>query len=62
MNDRPEDDGPGGGLVERDILVEGDDVVQGSLAQHGDEAPAHREQDEGDIDMENKGGSTCDDW
>ena len=51
MDDRPEDDGPGGGLVECDVLVEGNDIIQGSLAQQGDEVPANREQDEGDIDV-----------
>lgn len=62
VNDRPEDDGPGGSLVEGDILVEGNDVVQRCPAQHGDEVPAYREQDEGDVDMKNKGGSTSDGW
>ena len=51
VNDRPEDDGPGGGLVEGDVLIEGNDVVQGSPAEDGDEVPAYGEQDEGDIDM-----------
>jgi len=62
VNDRPEDDGPGGGLVEGDVLVEGDDVVQGSPTQHGDEVPAYGEQDEGDIDMQNESSSTSDGW
>ena len=62
MNDGPEDDRPGGGLVKSNVLVEGNDVVQGSPAQHGDEVPAHREQDEGDIDMENEGDGTGNDW
>ena len=62
VNERPEDDGPGGGLVEGDVLVEGNDVVQRGPAQHGDEVPAYREQDEGDVDMENESGSTSDGW
>ena len=62
VNDGPEDDGPGGSLVESDVLVEWDDVVQGSAAQHGDEVPAYWEKDEGDVDVENEGGSTSDDW
>jgi hypothetical protein len=62
VNERPEDDGPGGGLVEGDVLVEGNDVVQGCPAQHGDEVPAYGEQDEGDIDVKNEGGSTSDGW
>ena len=32
VNERPEDDGPGGSLVESDVLVEGNDVVQGCPA------------------------------
>ena len=51
VDDRPEDDRPGGGLVECDILVEGNDIVQGSPTQHGDEVPANGEQDEGDINV-----------
>lgn len=62
MDKRPEDDGPGGGLVEGDVLVEGNDVVQRCPAQHGDEVPAYWEQDEGGIDVKNEGGSTGNDW
>ena len=62
VNDGPEDDGPGGGLVEGDVLVEGNDVVQRRPAQHGDEVPAYGEQDEGNIDMQNESSSTSDDW
>lgn len=58
VDDGPEDDGPGGGLVEGDVLVEGDDVVQGCPTQHGDEVPAYGEQDEGGIDVQNEGSST----
>ena len=58
MNDRPEDEGPCGGLVKSDVLVEGNDVVQGCPTQHGDKVPAYGEQNEGDIDMKNEGGST----
>ena len=43
VNHSPKDNGPGGSLVERDILVERDDIVQGCSAQQGDEVPAHRE-------------------
>jgi len=60
VNDRPEDDRPGGGLVEGDVLVEGNDIVQRSAAQHGDKASAHGEQDKGDVDMQNESGSTSD--
>ena len=61
MNDRPEDNGPSSRLVESDVLVEGNDVVQGCAAQHGDEVPAYGEQNEGDIDMEDESSSTGDD-
>jgi hypothetical protein len=35
--------------VECDILVEGDDVVQGCATSHGDEVPAHGEENEGYV-------------
>lgn len=61
VNDGPKDDGPGGGFVEGDVLVERDDVVQGCLAQQGYEVPANREQNEGYIDVKNEGGGTSKD-
>ena len=57
MDNSPKDDSPGGSLVEGDILVERNDVVQGCPAQQGDKVPAYREEDEGDIDVENESGS-----
>ena len=60
VNYRPEDNGPGSGLMEGDILVEGNDVVQRCSAQHGDEVPANREQDEGSINMEDESSSAGD--
>jgi len=62
VNNGPEDNGPGGGLVEGDVLVEGNDVVQGRPSQHGDEVPAYREQDEGGIDVKKESSSTSDSW
>lgn len=62
MNDGPKDDRPGGSLVEGDVLVERNDVIQGCLTQQGDEVPANREQDEGDVDMKNQGRSPGEGW
>ena len=55
MNDSPKYDGPGGGLVEGDVLVKRNYVVQGCLTQQGDEVPAYREQDEGNVYVKNEG-------
>lgn len=60
MNNSPEDNCPGGSLVEGNVLVEGNDVVQSCPAQQGDEVPAYREQYEGDIHVEDEGGSPSD--
>jgi hypothetical protein len=49
VNPGEEDDSPGDQLVECDILVEGDDVVQGCATSHGDEVPAHGEENEGYV-------------
>ena len=62
VNNSPEDNCPGGSLVEGNVLVEGNDVVQGCPAQQGDEVPAYREQYEGDIHVEDEGGSPSDSW
>lgn len=43
--------------MEGNVLVERNDVVQRCPAQEGDEVPAYREQDEGDIHVEDEGGS-----
>lgn len=42
VHEREEDNRPGGGFVERNVLVKGDHVVQGRSAKHGDEVPADR--------------------
>ena len=60
VDDREDDDGPGDGLVERDVLVEGDERVQGRAAQQGDEIAADREEDERSIDVEDECGRTRD--
>lgn len=62
MNDSPEDDRPGGSLVEGDVLVERDDIVQGGSAQQGDKVPAYREEDKGDINVKDECGSPGDGW
>ena len=62
VNDGPKDNGPGGSLVEGDVLVERNDVVQGRLTQQGDEVPAYREQDKGNVDVENEGSSPSGGW
>ena len=59
VDGRADNDGPGGSLVEGDILVEGDDVVQRCATQNRNEVPADRQEDEDDIDMENECSSTC---
>ncbi len=51
VHEAADDDRPSGGLVEGDVLVEGDDVVQGSAAEDGDEVTAHGEEDEDNVDM-----------
>lgn len=56
----PKDDGPGGGDVESDVLVELDNAVERRLAQEGDEGAADGEEDDADVDMEDKGGRTGD--
>lgn len=60
MNDAPEEDGPGGRLVEGDVLVEGDDVVKRCTTQHGDKVAANGKQDEDDINVQDHGGSASD--
>jgi hypothetical protein len=60
MDGGTDDDGPSGGFVEGNVLVEWDDVVKGSSAKKGDEVAADGKEDEDDIDMENKGSGTGD--
>ena len=51
MHDSAGDDGPGGGLVEGDVLVKGDDVVERCTTEEGYEIAADREKDEDNVDM-----------
>ena len=61
--DKGEDDnGPGSGDVELDVIVEWNDIVQGRLAEEGDEVSADWEKDEDDIEMEDERGGTGDCW
>jgi hypothetical protein len=55
MHDSADDNGPGGGLVEGDVLVEGDELVEGCATKEGDEIAADGEKDEDDINMQDKG-------
>lgn len=56
VDPRPEDNGPRGGDVEGDVLVELDNPVQGRLAEQRDEGSAHGEEDDGDVDVEHQRG------
>jgi len=58
VDDGPEDDGPPGGFVEGDVLVKGDEVVQGSAAEDGDKVAADGDEDEDDVDVEDEGCGT----
>lgn len=51
MDDCEEDDRPCCGFVERDILVEGDDVTEGGDTEEGDEVSADGEEDECCVDV-----------
>ena len=51
MHDSAEDYRPGGGLMESDVLVKGDDLVKGCATKEGDEIAADREKDEDNINM-----------
>jgi hypothetical protein len=60
MDSGTDDDGPRSGFVEGDVLVERDNVIEGSFTKKGDEVAADGKKDEYDIDVENKGGGTGD--
>ena len=62
VNDGEDDDGPGDGLVERDVLVEGDKRVQGRAPEERDEVTADGEEDEGNVDVEDESSCTGDGW
>ena len=60
VHKRAGDDRPCGGLVECDVLVEGNEVVERCAADEGDEVAADGEQDEDDIDVKHKRRRTSD--
>jgi hypothetical protein len=61
--DRGEDDNrPGGGDVELDVIVERNDIVQRGLAEERDEIPADWEKNEDDIEMEDECGGPGNCW
>ena len=62
VNDSPKNDGPSGGLVEGDILVERDNVTQGCTTQQGDKIPAHGKKNKSNINVEDEGGGPGGGW
>lgn len=62
MDEGPDDDGPTGGLVECDVLVERNEIVERSAAQNRNEVAANRQQDVDDIDMAKEGGCSGNSW
>lgn len=57
-----EDDGPCRELVEFDVLVEGDEVVEGGATKDGDEVAADRKEDERDVDVQDQSGCAGEGW
>ena len=51
MHDSADDDRPGGGLMEGEVFVKGDDVVKGCATEEGYKIAADGEKDEDNIDM-----------
>jgi hypothetical protein len=60
VHDGADDNGPGCGDVECDVLVKGDDLVERSAAEEGDKVAADGKENENDIDVEDQGGRTGD--
>lgn len=60
VDDGEDDDGPGDGLVERDVLIERNERAKRRAAQDGDEVAADGEEDERDIDVEDERSRTRD--
>jgi hypothetical protein len=56
MHKSADDHGPGGGLMEGEVLVKGDDVVKRCAMEEGDEIVTDREKDEDNVDMQDKSG------
>jgi len=61
VDDSPNDNGPCGGFVEGDALVEGNDLAEGRAAEEGDEIAADGEENENDVDVKNQGSGASDD-
>jgi len=51
VDDGADNDRPGGGLMESDILVKGDDLVERCATEEGDKIAADGEEDEDDINV-----------
>ena len=62
VDDGADNNRPGSGLVESDVLVKGDDLVEGCATEEGDKIAADGEEDEDDIDVQYKGSRTGDSW
>lgn len=62
MNGRPDDHGPSGGFVESDVLIKGDDEIEGSAAEEGDKVAADREEDKDHVDVKDEGRCAGNGW
>ena len=60
VDDSADNDRPGSGFVEGDVLVKGDDLVERCATEKGDKVAADGEEDEDDIDVQDKGSGTGD--
>ncbi len=56
VHNSADDNRPGGGLMEGEVLIKRNDLVKGCAAEEGDEIAADGEKDEDDINMKDKGG------
>ena len=52
MDEREDDNGVAGQLVEHDVLVEGQEVHEGRVPQERQAFPQHEDQDEGTVEVE----------
>ena len=53
-----DDNGPGRGNVEGEVLVKGNNLVERGAAEEGDEVAADGKKDENDIDVQDQGSRT----
>lgn len=60
VDDSADNDRPGSGFVERNVLVKGDDLVERCATEEGDKVAADGEEDEDNIDVQDKGSGTGD--